>query len=55
MSYNKKFDRNNEILFDDFDREDIDLIIYSYGTYERLTIHNTFGVEKAFCDDEFEK
>lgn len=55
MSYNKNFDRNNEVIIERSDYDSTDLYIYSYGVYEDLTICNTFGVEKVFNYDEFEK
>lgn len=55
MSYNKNFNRNNEVVTEHLDYDDTDLYIYSYGVYENLTACNTFGVEKAFNCDEFEK
>lgn len=55
MSYNKNFNRNNEVVIDYLEYSDTDLYIHSYGVYEDLTACNTFGVEKAFNCDEFEK
>lgn len=55
MSYNKNFDRNNEVIIERSDYDSTDLYIYTYGVYEDLTICNTFGVERAFNCDEFIK
>lgn len=55
MSYNKNFDRNNEVIIERSDYDNTDLCIYSYGVYEDLTICNTFGVERTFNCDEFTK
>ena len=55
MSYNKNFNRNNEVIIERSNYDNTDLYIYSYGVYENLTICNTFGVEGAFNCDEFTK
>ena len=55
MSYNKNFNRNNEVVIERSNYDNTDLYIYSYGVYEDLTICNTFGVERAFNCDEFTK
>lgn len=54
MSYYKFADRKHELQRKDLASADYENVIF-YGLYEDLCYDNTFGVEKAFVIDEFNK
>lgn len=54
MSYYKFANRKHELKRKDLVSADYENVVF-YGLYENLCYDNTFGVEKAFIIDEFNK
>lgn len=54
MSYYKFANRKHELQRKDLTSANYENVVF-YGLYENLCYDNTFGVEKAFVIDEFNK
>ena len=62
LSHNKFNNRNDEREMDIFELEELRYqgsfkseVDYTYGTYENLTYGSTYGIEKVYDYDDYER